>query len=77
VVVLDLEETLELDITSLEHLRQLAEREHRAGRALLLARVHGATVDQLRADDLLASIDGLFPTVEAAVDHATRITRPG
>jgi MFS superfamily sulfate permease-like transporter len=78
VVILDLEETPELDITSLERLRQLAEHQHRAGRALLLARVHGQVIDQLRAEGgLLDAIDGVFPTVEAAMDQAIRITRPG
>lgn len=76
-VVLDLEEAPELDSTSMEGLRQLVEREHRGGRSLLLARVHGKTVDQLRADGLVAAMDGVFPTVEAAVDQAARITRPG
>jgi hypothetical protein len=46
-------------------------------RALLLARAHGQVEDQLRADGLLAAVDGLFPTVEAAVEQAVRITRPG
>jgi len=73
VVILDLEETPELDITSLERLRQLAEHQHRAGRTLLLARVHGQVIDQLRAEGgLLDAIDGMFPTIEAAMDQAAR-----
>ena len=61
----------------MERLRQLVEREHRDGRALLQARVHGPVRDQVRADGLAASIDGLFPTVEAAVTQAAQIARPG
>jgi hypothetical protein len=54
----------------MECLRQLVEREHRPGRSLLLARVHGQGVDQLRADGLLDWVDGVLLTVEAAVDQA-------
>jgi SulP family sulfate permease len=73
-VIIDLDATDAIDITSAEQLNKLAETLEEAHVPLALAHVHQPTVALARKAGFLTKIgdDHLFPTVQAAVDWAQR-----
>jgi SulP family sulfate permease len=72
-VVLDLEETPLIDITTLERLSAFAQRAHREERFVVLARVRAQAEEQLRFAGILQQFDAAAPTVEEAVEWAAAL----
>ena len=74
-VIIDLDATDEIDITSAEQLNKLAETLEQAGVPLALAHAHQPTLALARKAGLLTKIgdDHVFPNIEAAIEWARTI----